>query len=199
MKKILSLTLVAMMLLSTLMLTSCDAVMELLQQYISGLVPEVRYTVTEEEWNAAVKMENYTVTSKNEDGTVDVYKFSKDGYISDTEYGKRTYVFKDGNAYYLNQVGDSWVADSFGIDARTHTPLMLLDGLSFSNFTYDEARQAYVYAVEGEGELVVAFENGDMVKLAMIMALGEKSLTFEYVISDVGTTVVDIPQYTMGE
>ena len=196
MKKILSLTLVAMMLLSTLMLTSCDAVMELLQQYISGLVPEVRYTVTEDEWNAAVKMENYTVTSKNEDGTVDVYKFSKDGYISDTEYGKRTYVFKDGNAYYLNQVGDSWVADSFGIDARTHTPLMLLDGVSFANLTYNEASKVYVCA-EDFATLEVYFENGVMVKFAMIMDAGEKTLTFEYVISDVGTTVVNIPKYTM--
>ena len=196
MKKFLSLTLVAIMLLSTLMLTSCDAVMELLQQYISGLVPEVRYTVTEDEWNAAVKMENYTVTSKNEDGTVDVYKFSKDGYISDTEYGKKTYVFKDGNAYYLQQVGDSWVADSFGIDARTHTPLMLLDNVSFANFTYNEARKVYVYT-EDFATLEVYFENGVMVKFAMIMDAGEKTLTFEYVISDVGTTVVDIPKYTM--
>ena len=196
MKKILSLTLVAMMLLSTLMLTSCDAVMELLQQYIPGLDSGVRYTVTEEEWNAAIKMENYTVTSKNEDGTVDVYKFSKDGYISDTEYGKRTYVFKDGNAYYLNQVGDSWVADSFGIDARTHTPLMLLDGVSFANLTYNEASKAYTYT-EDFATLEVYFENGVMVKFAMIMDAGEKTLTFEYVISDVGTTVVNIPKYTM--
>ena len=197
MKKLLSLMLVAMMLLATLMLTSCDAVMELLQQYITGLVPEVRYTVTEAEWNAAVKMENYTVTSKNEDGTVDVYKFSKDGYISDTEYGKRIYVFKDGNAYYLNQVGDEWVPDSFGMDARTHTPLMLLDGLSFSDFTYDEARKAYVCGEESEVEVVMAFENGVMVKLAMTFIFGEKWITMEYVISDVGTTVVNIPKYTM--
>jgi hypothetical protein len=43
--------------------------MEMLQQYIPGLDSGVRYTVTEAEWNAAFKMGNYTITSKNEDGT----------------------------------------------------------------------------------------------------------------------------------
>ena len=136
MKKFLSLTLVAMMLLTTFMLTSCDAVMELIQQYIPGAKSEVRYTVPEAEWNAAFKMENYTVTSKNEDGKDSVYKFSKDGYISDTEFGNRTYAFKDGKCYLLEKSGNEWVADPRSeSDARTHTPLYLFDGLSFSGFT----------------------------------------------------------------
>ena len=202
MKKFLSLTLVAMMLLSTLMLTSCDAVMEMLKQYIPGLDSGVRYTVTEAEWNAAFKMENYTVTSKNEDGTDSVYKFTKEGYISDTEFGNRTYAFKDGKCYLLEKSGNEWVADPRSeSDARTHTPLYLFDGLSlsFSDFTYDEARKAYVCGEESEAEVVMAFENGVMVKLAMTFIFGEKSITMEYVISDVGTTVVNIPKYRMGE
>ena len=66
MRKILSLVLVAIMLLSTLVLTSCDTetIMQMIESIMQdqGLVApkEVRYTITEEEWNAVMDATNFT-------------------------------------------------------------------------------------------------------------------------------------------
>ena len=59
MKKLLSFTLVAIMLLTTLMLTSCDLLNQA-KDYVHGLIgiETTRYTITEEEWNNLPVIDN---------------------------------------------------------------------------------------------------------------------------------------------
>ena len=63
MKRILSLTLVAVMLLSTLVLTSCDAITDFFGGLFGGETKEepARTTITEMEWRNAYKNNNYTL------------------------------------------------------------------------------------------------------------------------------------------
>lgn len=201
MKKFLSITIVAVMLLSTLMLTSCDAVMEMLQQYIPGLAPEVRYTVTEAEWNAAANMENYTVKGLS-DLSSGTYKFTKDGYYSNSDGQEKFYAFEGDTCYLLEKGANGMVATWAG-SPKTHSIVKFwLSNLSLSELTYDEAKHAYVLSEEGEMldvavkmELEVRFENGVLVNITI--KINDNIL--DYAISDIGTTVVDIPEYTKEE
>ena len=207
MKKILSLTLVAVMLCTTLMLTSCDAVMEMLQQYIPGLDSGVRYTVTEAEWMAAINMENYTVVENSNvslDGeTTTLYKYTKDGYYSKSGSKEKFYAF-EGDECYLLEKGENGMVGTYAGSAKINRlPTFWISGASLSEFTYDEANHAYVFSeemeiMEGFTKKVafeVRFENGVLVNLTV--AIGDNFS--KYTISDIGTTVVDIPKYTLGE
>lgn len=209
MKKFLSLTLVAMMLLTTLMLTSCDAVMEMLKQYIPGLDSGVRYTVTEAEWNAAFKMENYTAESKiTSDGetSISTYKFTKDGYYLKSDYVETFYVFKGETCYLLEEGANGMVATWAGSVESHNIIKQLISGEEFSDFKYDESKKAYVLEENesmGEqtiyGTMELRFENGVLVNVTITLTMGSNKLVMENAISNVGTTVVDIPKYTMGE
>ena len=209
MKKFLSLTLVAVMLCTTLMLTSCDAVMELLQQYIPGLESDVRTTVTEAEWNAALNMENYTAESKiTYDGetSISTYKFTKDGYYLKSDYVENIYVFKGDACYLLQEDANGMVATWAG-DVESHSIMkQFVAGAEFSDLKYDESKKAYILEEnESMGEqtlygiMELRFENGVLVNLTITIANGSDKLVMEYVISNVGTTVVNVPKYTMGE
>lgn len=207
MKKFLSLTLVAMMLLTTLMLTSCDAVMEMLKQYIPGLDSGVRYTVTEAEWMAAINMKNYTVVENSNvslDGeTTTLYKYTKDGYYSKAGSKEKFYAFEGDECYLLEEGENGMVGIYAGSAEINRIPTFWISDASLSDFTYDEANHAYVFSeemeiMEGFTKKVafeVRFENGVLVNFTV--AIGDNFST--YTISDVGTTVVDIPKYTMGE
>ena len=98
MKKLLSLALVAVMLCTTLMLTSCEAVMKLVQMYyIMDMESNIRYTVTEEEWNAAINLENYSteyVTNITGEEVRTLYKFTKDGYRLNSDDKEEFYIFQ---------------------------------------------------------------------------------------------------------
>lgn len=207
MKKILSLTLVAVMLCTTLMLTSCDAVMEMLKQYIPGLDSGVRYTVTEAEWMAAINMENYTVVENSNvslDGeTTTLYKYTKDGYYLKAGSKEKFYAFEGDECYLLEKGENGMVGKYAGSEKINRLPMFWISDASLSAFTYDEANHAYVFSeemeiMEGFTKKVafeVRFENGVLVNLTV--AIGDNFST--YTISDVGTTVVDIPKYTIGE
>ena len=209
MKKILSLTLVAIMLLSTLMLTSCDAAIKLVQLYILSSYDtqlfEIRYTVTEEEWNAAINLENYSteyVTNITGEEVCTFYKFTKDGYRLKSDDKEKFYIFQEGTCYLLEKHGEEYVASEAGY-AKDHNVLAFwLHNLSLSDFTYDESSHAYVLTQIGSGyeiKLVVKFEDGVIISMYTTLA-DETGVMFQnYGIYSVGKTTIDFPPYTMGE
>lgn len=206
MKKLLSLALVAVMLCTTLMLTSCEAVMKLVQlYYIMDMESNIRYTVTEEEWNAAINLENYSteyVTNITGEEVRTLYKFTKDGYRLNSDDKEEFYIFQEDTCYLLEKHGEEYVASEAGY-AKDHNVLAFwLHNLSLSDFTFDESIHAYVLTEISSGyeiKLLVEFENGVIVSMYTTLADETGVMFQDYLIYSVGTTTIDFPQYTMGE
>lgn len=209
MKKLLSLTLVMLMLITSTMLTSCDAILDMIFPKES-----IVRTVTEEEWYASLEITNFEVivdinhTTWVQKGNL---KFTDNGshvkYISDGTEIENMTVCQNGVWYSIEKKGDTYV----GVESRDYTYTLgeYLEGVlvipGYSEFTFDEARGAYVkgeYSEYGTQEMLMHFENGVLTKFE-ILANGidpngnEVSgyMTFEIV--NVGTTVIDIPEFTV--
>ena len=187
MKKLLSLTLVVLMLLSTFMLTSCDAALEMLRDYLNAQTTpkEIRHTITQEEWVAVLNSTNFTLktnvnTVMKTDTEIKVFTDDNVAY----------YILKDGIAYQGLQYHDEWVYTEIKDDGSFSAKLIdILIGWEewdfFEMFTYNEESQSYVYEENGiKAEFY--FENGKLVRGNM----GET-----IVINNVGLTVVETPKF----
>ena len=67
MKKLISFALVVVMLLSTLVLSSCDEALKILNDYLdsqNNVQKEIRNTVTDEEWADILQSNNFTYTQQ---------------------------------------------------------------------------------------------------------------------------------------
>ena len=195
MRRILSLTLVAVMLLSTLMLVSCDAVIDLLGGIFGD---EVRTTITEVEWQKTLLLDNYTVTANSDTnsdtnlevlraGSAQSFKMSYNGqslnYLADTQ---------KGIAFIETPIG--WTATEVeGGDLLGNTNVSLsalFEGLKYEDLVYDYATKSYT----GKTEQFIAelhFEDG-VLTYAMLLSL-ESTEVGMLEIKDVGKTVVNLP------
>ena len=222
MKKILSLTLVAAMLLSTLLLTSCN-IEDLLSNFgFEGFetmgsyttpaetTPEEttppapkRYTITEAEWEAILNSTNYTWKISHESNSVEYFvgdnavcMISKQGDISNTVYGEN----KNGKVYQIidpHQNGQ-WVAfedeyASWDDDPSLGKLTGLADGELFEILQYNEATKSYIAEDDG-AKVEFFFEDGKLIKATVTDGTNPDSY---WVIENVGTTVVTLPQYKM--
>ena len=223
MKKFLSLALVAVMLLSTLMFTSCDvnSLMEMLggsfgsattpaETTPAETTPEEttppapkRYTITEAEWEAILNSTNYTWRISN-DYVADVFVTANaaqqteyDGDISMTGY----FEYKNGAVYQLidHQSNGEWVAFKTSLTDWNQFSLgktVGLDGVKiFEGFQYNEATKSYIYEEDGD-KAEFFFEDGKLIKATATNGTNPDSY---WVIENVGTTVVTLPEYTVAE
>ena len=156
---------------------------------------EIRYTVTPEEWAALVNEKNYT-WKRIENGEIltiqkyTEYAFDIDGHI---------FLIIDDKVYSLVEEEDGWYAYDCTDMEFEHNGLM--EGFEMSDFEYDETKQAYLYKYwEEDGyKLEVRFKNGIQTSLTIIDVNDESNVAIRLV-SDVGTTVIDIPEdYTIVE
>ena len=189
MRRILSLTLVAVMLLSTLALTSCDAVTD----FFSGLFSrEVRTKITETEWQKTFLLKNYTITSNVDynlemliDGSAMDFSMSYPGMsielLVDTEKNL---------AFY--QYDTTWIA--------TQTEISTLVGdaslnywfrdLKYDEFVYEDSTKSYTAKTENY-ICDLHFADG-VLSYAMIMPKnGNSSGCIE--IKNIGSTKVELP------
>ena len=219
MKKFLSLALVAVMLLSTLMFTSCDvnSLMEMLGgSFGSATTPAEttpeettppapkRYTITDAEWEAILNSTNYT-WKMSYDGSNGVEYFvgdnavcmiSKQGDISNTVYGEN----KNGKVYQImdpHQNGQ-WVAFEDKYSSWDDVPSLgkqtgLADSKLFEMLQYNEATKSYIAEEDGD-KAEFFFEDGKLIKAT---ATDGTNPDMYWVIENVGTTVVTLPQYKM--
>ena len=154
---------------------------------------EVRYTVTEEEWNALITYNNYTIEQYY--GNIHlIHKYTdealqfEDGYII---------LFIDDKQYSLEETDEGYVAyDCTGMN-YSHAGL-LAGGYVYDEFTYDETIGAYVLEVTEEVRMrwEVRFENGVPVSIIYKKYDGDiETIVSRSLYTNVGTTVINIPDY----
>ena len=200
MKKFLSLTLVAIMLLSTLMLTSCDPVESVKGFFNKALGKEevkneARTTITEIEWRQALKITNFTLKIES-DGmqmgmavadTVIDYNYLGLKFIKDVKTG--VIVAESDGVYYGGNLGDDIMpfGDDFSLGEIGY-----FYGIDFEDLKYNE--DAGVYTAEDESSLFeFHFKDGKLDYSVMLPSDPKESGKME--VTNVGTTVVKMPEY----
>ena len=163
--------------------------------------------VTEEEWNAFVGETNfeYSIFMSNFDDSnlyteIHAVKsvgnaISVDGVI---------YVLEDGKYYVLEETSDAWIATESQLPAFCFASL--LEGFNYNDFEFDENSGYYVKkeTVENEPYYELMFEDGVLLTLFIYNDnLSENPETEGMQLStvigfiNIGTTVIDIPEYTI--
>lgn len=200
MKKILSLTLVAVMLLTTLMLSSCefmDTVMDFVND-IMGKEEEVRTTITEEEWLNTLEITNFTITM--EAAGADVLMAFDDSLIEyNVSQGKEGYhIFMDlEKGVIVAEEESKWIGVKTEVtDEKSITlgTLGLLEDINYADLVYEEANKTYI-AKSTSTIFSFTFENGVLVSAELLpVDVEEDGIGY---ITAIGTTVVEIPEYEM--
>ena len=216
MKRILSLALVTLMLLSTFALTSCDFesmdVNAIIQQVMEGLglaEKEPVYTITQEEWEANMNATNVTIEMTVTQGEMSIsyccwisenaVKVEGDAISKDAV----VYFVKDGDVYYmiLETNGQQYVqeasADEF-VDVET----IVGAELPLEDFEYNEEEKCYVYSISDEetgevyGACKIYFLNGVIQSIKTEVEYDDDDkFVMDIVFTNVGTTVVEVPEF----
>ena len=206
MKKLLTLTLVAVMLFTTLLLTSCDLT-ALLGTGSTTTTPttpteppkNVRTTVTELEWTKVYASKNFTVTMK-EYGEEMTYIFSEEAIkmnlmgiidiIVDRKTGDLIFVSESG--YVGGTFGDDMLpVDKF--DEMTLGNSELFPAIEYKDLVYNEETKSYSFSDENY-VCEFTFENGILVKGELLSKDTEYGMSI--IVTNVGTTVFEVPEYT---
>ena len=155
---------------------------------------EIRYTVTAEEWEALVNEKNYTWERINNGEVYTIQKYTE--YAMDID--GTVYLYIEDKIYQLVEEEDGWFAYDCTYLELWH--LGLLETFDMIDFEYDESKQAYLYKYWEEYgyKLEVRFENGIHTSLTMI-EVGNESNVSVRLVHNVGTTVIEIPEYTIVE
>jgi hypothetical protein len=155
---------------------------------------EIRYTVTAEEWEALVNEKNYTWERFESGEIYTIQKYTE--YAMDIDGA--VYLYIEDKIYQLVEEEDGWFAYDCTYLELWH--LGLLETFDMIDFEYDESKQAYLYKYWEEYgyKLELRFENGIHTSLTMI-EVGNESNVSVRLVHNVGTTVIEIPEYTIVE
>ena len=198
MKRFLSLSLVVVMLLSTVMLSSCDFLNKAKDfvHGVFGIGDDVRTTITEEEWKNVFNITNFTAIMHNGDfsdyilmdGTVieiiENTAFSSGSIIVDIEKG--CLVQETPNGWFGYQTSLAFY-EGINLGEVGYIP-----DLDFSELVYNE--ETKTYSNEKDSKTFSArFEDGKLV-------YAELNYNYSYTdrwveIKNIGTTVVNLPAY----
>jgi hypothetical protein len=154
---------------------------------------DVRYTVTEEEWNASVVQPNYTVELVG-DGESRFVKHTVDAI----EASSTLIVFVDDKQYEIEFEDGAYIA--YDVTFMEYWHGGMLETFVYDEFFYDEENCVYVYdGIEEVGtKWEVRFENGVLIYVDTVTYEdGEPVRVDTQRYSDIGTTVIDIPEYTI--
>ena len=199
MKKISIIAILALILVSTMIFVGCqDPKPTTTTTTTTTTTPNppatVRYTVTEEEWNAWTTYQNYTITQYYGDDQLLIHKYTEDAL-----------QFMDGNIvlfigdkqYSLEETENGYVA--FDVTSMEFdNDGLLAGGYVYDDFTYDEELGAYVLDLIAEHNMIweIRFEDGTPVSIIYKeIENGEAVFTITSYYTNIGTTVVDIPDY----
>lgn len=159
---------------------------------------EIRYTVTEEEWNFYTTEHNYTIEQFGDDYYL-LHKYTDDAL----QMGDNIILFIGDRQYNLKETEDGYVA--YDCTSLEFTHYALLEGGYYDEFVYDEELCAYVLdLIEEEGlKWEIRFENGVPVSMIITEVLVVDGVEQINIVQsnylDVGTTVIDIPEYVFEE
>ena len=198
MKKFLSLTLVAVMLLSTLMLSSCDFINKTKDfvHGVFGIGDDVRTTISEEEWNNALNVDKFTLIVHQ--GKYDNH-ILMDGkvieIIETTAYYSQSMIIDLENGCLVQETSNGWVgyqANMTYYEEINLGNLGYVPDVNFSELVYNEETKAYTYENDSKS-FSARFEDGNLVYAELRY---KSSYTESWVeIKDIGTTVVNLPKY----
>jgi hypothetical protein len=159
--------------------------------------PPVRHTVTEEEWNSWTTYQNYTIEQYYGDYRI-LNKYTADALQH--EDGS-TILFIGDKQYSLELTDDGYAAYDCTSLEYSHSGL-LSGGYVYDEFTYNEELGAYVLDLIEEFGAIweVRFEDGVPVSIIYKeYTNGEVSFVISSTYINVGTTVIDIPEYEIKE
>ena len=213
MKKLLSLLLVMLMLITTL--ASCS----LVEKFFPKKDSDSRQ-VTEEEWNATMNITNFecqsfaSVTQSGETEIIEniIFQYTENAYaLIDPEDGRVIDIgtLKDGVWYEVDKRESGYI----GYDIPEYTTKTVrsytMDDAIFANYTYNAELGAYVTQPNLEDEYMgtveeirAYFENKVIVKFEVVgYYVEDDGSRFDYVITteirNIGTTVIDVPEFTI--
>jgi hypothetical protein len=155
---------------------------------------EVRYTVTEEEWNVWTTYKNYTIEQYYGDIEHFILKYTDNAI--EFENGK-IILFEGDKQYSIEETENGYVAhDVTGLEFTQGE--LLGGGYVYDEFVYDEELGAYVLDLVAEMGMYweVKFEDG--IPVSVIYNEFEENGEIFAIISyytNVGTTVIDIPEF----
>ena len=166
---------------------------------------DVVTTVTEEQFNAALNITNFTMTTNALVQKVTI-KYTETAYSetnSSIGYDNTDYraiidgVWYDIGEEYNYQTGEySYVAtESYSQDIDNALSNML-ETLAYADLTYNTEGRYYEGEAEG-AKFYLYFENGNIVQMIAFTNMGNVSMEVMASISDIGTTKVDLPEYTV--
>ena len=159
---------------------------------------EVRYTVTEEEWDSWVAYPNYTIEQYSDNYHL-VHKYTEYAFT----VGDRIIVIVGDKEYQLEETDDGYVA--FDCTSYYNHDGLLAGGYVYDEFTYDAEVCAYVLDVMEDmgARWEVKFENGIPVSIiyteVKVVDGVEKTTVVTSLYTNVGTTVIDVPEYVIEE
>ena len=165
---------------------------------------DYRTTVTEEEWNNNMNLQNCTVEILLDGSYLGCKKVTENAIKSGYDF----YTFKDGLTYRLsyNYENERWEAriaeDDFYMKdfLEFYNSCSSTSQLDFSNFEYNDDIQAYVYVWESYSEeFIVRFKDGKLLSVQerALNLIVEQTIVKN--IFDIGTTVIEIPEYVIVE
>lgn len=207
MKRFLSLALVVIMLLSTLMLASCD-LFDQAKDFVHGIFGVeddeqngVRTTITREEWVALNNVTNYTCRIYS--SAMEIAVWAGDDAIqihysyNFDEYMETVVIYEYATGNTLMETATGWIGyENLGDVEPEDYPLNLVIPFTekmYDELVYDESDKSYVWSMGGES-IKFYFEDGELVDTKVI-ATDSSDLGIE--IKNIGTTVVEIPEYTI--
>lgn len=197
MKRILSLVLVCVMMLSTFALTSCqiyDFALEVVEGVFEGLgYTPSRTTITKEEWDANMELKNFTLTMTNGNEKAEIFRINDAIKMIDTYH-----VTIDGANYIIDKDGFYYPTDNGWQEQALLGYLLIGSDESqtkvYECLKYNEERGCYegIYK-ESYSDISILFEfkNGKMV-------YGElSSENVKLVVTHIGTTNFDLPAFKL--
>ena len=208
MKRFLSLALVAIMLLSTFMLASCD-LFDQAKDFVHGVFgiedgeqSGVRTTITREEWVALSNATNYTCRIYS--SAMEIAVWAGDDAIRiyySYDYGEypvtSVSIYEYATGITLIETATGWVGyEKMETVEPGDYPLNLVIPFTekmYDELVYDESDKSYSWSLSGE-TIKFYFKDGELVDTKVISS-DSSDLGIE--IKNIGTTVVEIPEYTI--
>ena len=197
MKKILSFVLAAMLLVT---FAGRDA-LGALQSLLDSTEPStgVRTTITEEEFLAAMEINNFSANATNPNlsnsgsaktnGSIMYqyeYRNNEDG-TSELEFYFATI---NNIQYQIRKEASGYVAYEYAGTFKTYKLGDLFGFSSYRSYTYNKETKSYTYESNGY-VMTLCFENGT-IKTATYT--DPSSMTYSFF--DIGTTIVELPEFT---
>lgn len=161
------------------------------------VIEKARFTVTEEEWVALTKENNYTSESLVEyEGQVNK---TLQKYTSDViEIDGYVVLFIDDKQYGLTETEYGWIAQD--VTSLDFWNVCLLEGKNFEDYTYNEYKLAYISEPDEETGTYeeLYFVNGVLMKRAYVTPLEEFGTYYIYetYYKNIGSTMIDVPEYS---